>query len=322
MTSLKDKVLTELKKQNGKTLSGEALAAQCQVSRAAVWKAVQALTAQGCLIEAVPGSGYRLLTASDTLREGEIQALLQQAGEETDVVCFSTIDSTNTEARRRSQGLRRPMLLAAEEQTAGRGRHGHTFYSPDKTGLYMTVALPIDLPLQDAALATQAMAVAALRAVEEAGGPRLNVKWVNDLFCGGKKVAGILTEAISDLESGRTAALICGIGFNLTTEDFPQEIRQTAGQIGALDRNRLAAEVVRFYLPFARALPDTSPWMGTYRQRSMVLSHGLSFTQNGQTVHAVAERIDDRGGLVVRLADGSERTLSSGEISIRPDEYI
>ncbi len=319
MQDLRQQVLLSLRNNRGRFLSGEALARECGVSRAAVWKAIRALTAEGCDIEAVTRLGYRLRADADVLRSDEISRRLTELGTPAEAVCFASIDSTNTEARRRAQDLKGPVLFAAEEQTAGRGRQGHSFYSPAGTGLYMTVALPVRLPLRDAALATQAMAVAALQAVLDLGGPRLGIKWVNDLYHRGKKVAGILTEAISDLESGLAAMLLCGIGFNLTTSVFPEELEGKAGEIGRLNRNELAARTASRFLRLAAALPDTSGWMDVYRENSLVLGRGLSFTQNGQVCRAVGERIDERGSLVVRLADSSVRILTSGEISILPD---
>lgn len=319
MPPLEDEILLELGKTKGKFVSGEALAKSLRVSRAAVWKAVRRLAGQGVVIEAVPRAGYRLHSAPDRLREQEIRAALAALGYEAQVCCYQTIDSTNTEARRKAPELAGPCIFAAEEQTQGRGRQGHSFYSPSGTGLYMTVSVPLSLRLDDAALATQAMAVAAMRAVRKAGGPELSVKWVNDLYIGQKKTAGILTEAITDLESGLVIQLLCGIGFNLTTESFPDELAGTAGSIGRLPRNRLAALTAAEFLGLVRTLPDTAGWMDDYRSACMVLGKGLSFTRDGQTCHAVAERIDDRGGLVVRMADSSLLTLTSGEISIRPD---
>lgn len=319
MSELRQRVLLSLKKNQGQYLSGEALARECGVSRAAVWKSIRTLTEEGCQIEAVPRLGYRLRADADLLRAEEIRLRLSELGTPADVFCFSSIDSTNTEARRRAQELAGPAVFAAEKQTAGRGRQGHSFYSPEGTGLYMTVALPVRLPLRDAALATQAMAVAALLAVRDMGGPQLGIKWVNDLYFQGKKVAGILTEAISDLESGRTALLLCGIGYNLTTSVFPEELQGKAGGIGRLNRSELAARTAARFFRLAGSLPDPSLWMDTYREHSLVLGRGLSFEQNGQTFHAMGERIDDRGALVVRLADSSLRTLTSGEISILPD---
>ena len=319
MSELRQRVLLSLKKNQGQYLSGEALARECGVSRAAVWKSIRTLTEEGCRIEAVPRLGYRLRADADLLRADEIRLRLSELGTPADVFCFSSIDSTNSEARRRAQELAGPALFAAETQTAGRGRQGHSFYSPEGTGLYMTVALPVRLPLKDAALATQAMAAASLQAVRDTGGPQLGIKWVNDLYYQGKKVAGILTEAISDLESGQTALLLCGIGYNLTTSVFPDELQEKAGGIGRLNRNELAARTAACFLRLASALPDTSLWMDTYREHSLVIGRGLSFVQNGQTFRAMGERIDDRGALVVRLADSSLRTLVSGEISILPD---
>ncbi|MBQ8081084.1 MAG: HTH domain-containing protein, partial [Clostridia bacterium] len=162
--STKDRVLIRLEEAGPQGVSGEALAKELQVSRAAVWKAIQALRAEGVAIESAPGSGYRLAGPASLSREGILRAL-EEAGISVDVETFRSIDSTNSEARRRGMEIRRPLLLAADEQTAGRGRQGRSFYSPSLSGVYLTLAMPTRLPLQDAALATQAMAVAAARAV-------------------------------------------------------------------------------------------------------------------------------------------------------------
>ncbi len=320
MSELRQRIYMVLKENKGQFVSGERLARENGVSRAAVSKAVRVLCGEGCDIEAVTRQGYRLREYPPGLQADAISRWLKKLEADARVCCFSSIDSTNTEARRRAGELTGPTLFAADSQTAGRGRQGHTFYSPVSTGLYMTVAVPVRLPLQDAALATQAMAVAAVRAVRAAGGPELRVKWVNDLYYQGKKVAGILTEAISDLESGLVAALLCGIGYNLTTRVFPDGLQQIAGVIGRLDRNELAARTTAEFLRLAASLPDTSGWLPEYTGHSLVLGRGLSFEQNGQVFHAVGETIDEKGRLIVRMADSSLRTLSSGEISIRPDD--
>ena len=200
--ALKNQVLTRLIASRGVFLSGQTLAEEMNVTRGAIWKAVDALKADGYAVESVRNRGYSLIKSPDILRADEIVYLLLKGGQKTDVLCFDSIDSTNAEARRRAGALTRPLVILSDEQTAGRGRSGHSFFSPKRTGLYMTVALPVSLSLKAAALSTQAMAVAAVRAAAETGGPELSIKWVNDLYLSGLKVAGILTEAVSDMETG------------------------------------------------------------------------------------------------------------------------
>lgn len=315
--ALKNQVLTRLIASRGVFLSGQTLAEEMNVTRGAIWKAVDALKADGYAVESVRNRGYSLIKSPDILRADEIVYLLLKGGEKADVLCFDSIDSTNAEARRRAGALTRPLLILSDTQTAGRGRSGHSFYSPKRTGLYMTVALPVSLSLKAAALSTQAMAVAAVRAAAETGGPELSIKWVNDLYLSGLKVAGILTEAVSDMETGEVTAVICGIGVNLTTEDFPAELAGVAGALGALDRNHLAARIALNFLTLARALPS-APWMGEYRAHSMLLGQKITFVQNGREYRAKAKTIDDEGRLIVSPDEGGEMVLASGEVSVRP----
>ena len=319
MTPLQSQVLSILKERKNTFVSGEIIAEKLSVSRTAVMKAVNSLKENGYAITSVPRLGHRLEQVPDILDADSIRHRLLEKNVEADVVVFQTIDSTNTEGKKRADHLSRPLLLLAEEQTMGRGRQGHSFYSPRTTGLYMSLVVPVSLPLTTIAFCTQAMAVAAARTVEALGGPALQIKWVNDLYLADRKVAGILTEAVTDLETQQATAVICGIGINLTTKDFPETIMSTAGALGRMDRNILAAEINALFLKMINELPDTDLWLNEYRQRSLVLKRTLSFSVNGHVYHAVGKEIDDQGRLVVGFKDGNTMTLSSGEISVIPE---
>ena len=320
MTTLQNQVLSILQASAGDYVSGEGIAARLHVSRAAVFKAVRALRQSGYPVEALRKCGYCLPYAPEELCEERIQALLREAGHEVSVRVFSSIDSTNSEGKRTAQELTQPLLIAAETQTAGRGRQGHSFYSPAHTGLYMTIVAPTALPYRTVALCTQMMAVAAVQVLENLGSPEISIKWVNDLYYCKNKIAGILTEAVSDLEARQVSAVVCGIGINLTTAVFPEEIREKAGSVGRLERNQLAAGIASMFLDYMSLLPDVSPWMPFYRQRSMVLGKPLSFTRDHVLYHGVGSEIDDEGRLRVELAEGGSVWLDSGEISIVPDQ--
>ena len=136
------------------------------------------------------------------------------------VCLYDSIDSTNNEAKRRvDHGI---CLYATTHQTAGRGRRGHSFYSPKDTGLYMTLSLPLSESAANVQKITCAAAVAVCEAVSSLSGIDPQIKWVNDIYVDGKKAAGILTELVSDSDN-RPRAVIIGIGMNLCTERFPEE---------------------------------------------------------------------------------------------------
>lgn len=233
------------------------------------------------------------------------------------VEVLQEVDSTNSEARRRIKaGLTEPLLLAAEHQTAGRGRQGKTFYSPAGTGIYMTLVLHPFVPLTDAVSVTARTSVAVCRAIRKMTDLRPEIKWVNDLYLNGKKICGILVEAISDYQAGVTQSLIIGIGINVTTKTFPEELQEAASLCVELNRNRLIAGIAE---ELRKELGDWQDkgYLRDYRNWSMVLGKSIVWTQDGMKRKATALEIDDRGGLVVQNEDGSRHTLSSGEISVR-----
>ncbi|MGM9662343.1 MAG: biotin--[acetyl-CoA-carboxylase] ligase [Oscillospiraceae bacterium] len=260
----------------------------------------------------------------DRLSAAELAAALAQRGRPLSVEVFARIDSTNNEAKRRlAAGRCEPTLLLAEEQTAGRGRLGRSFYSPAETGLYMTLLLGRPAALRDPAILTVAAAAAVAGAIEQLTGERAGIKWVNDVYMAGKKVCGILCEAVTDGESGETG-LLAGIGVNVRTADFPEELRQKAGSLtgAAADRTELAAEITDRLLAIWEA-PEQSGFLAFYRARSFVPGHRVRFMRNGAEREALALGIDDGGALLVRYPDGTVEALRSGEVSVTlPDGVI
>lgn len=210
------------------------------------------------------------------------------------------------------------MLLCARAQSAGRGRMGRSFYSPADTGAYMSLALPWHGPLADALSLTAAAAVAAALATEDCGGPRVGIKWVNDLYYGGKKVGGILAQAAGGFVDGAPAFVVIGIGMNLHTCDFPAELQGRAGSLGAagLSREDWIGRCAKRLLDIVQGMPERG-YMESYRERSIVLGREVVYVENGTARHALAFAVDDGGALLVRHADGSERALNTGEISLR-----
>lgn len=236
------------------------------------------------------------------------------------VFYYEAIDSTNTEIRRLAEaGAPAGSVAIARRQYGGRGRRGRSFFSAEG-GLYLSVLLRLRLSPEDTALLTTAAAVAAVAAVRRLTGLLLGIKWVNDLFWQGKKLAGILSELVTDTE-GKVDYAIVGIGINLQPVQLPPELESTVGFLDQVtasptDPKTLAAAFLTELEPLVKGLPDVS-FLQAYRRNSLVIGRRVTVMDAHGAYTADAIDVDDRGGLVIRLPDGTQKVLSSGEISIR-----
>lgn len=241
------------------------------------------------------------------------EKILQNLKNPVSLHIYDSIDSTNNEARRRAGFDKGCHLYAAARQTAGRGRRGHSFYSPEDTGLYMTLSLPFGESFADIQFLTCAAAVSVCEAIEEFSGKAPQIKWVNDIFITGKKVAGILSELIC-AEGYTASAVIIGIGVNLKTESFPADIADIAGSIGDIEPEKLCASIADRLIGYYNDLSNNS-LLEKYKSRSLCIGRDVTFVLNGKKITAPAVDIDSSGGLVVDI-NGERVTLNSGEISV------
>ena len=195
----KEQLLRLLEDNRERHVSGAAMAKAIGVSRNAVWKAVKALRAEGYAIDAVTNRGYALSQENDLLSPQGIERFLPD-NRAFAVTVRKRVDSTNAEARRRAlEGAAEGTVVVAEEQIAGKGRPGKTFFSPAATGLYLSIVLRPTLAADRGQFITCAAAVACAQAIEQVTGAESLIKWVNDIYCDGRKVAGILTEGVVDM---------------------------------------------------------------------------------------------------------------------------
>ncbi len=232
--------------------------------------------------------------------------------ERISVYVYDTVTSTNDVARElcNDDGC---ILVVADGQTNGRGRQGKSFFSPHDSGLYFSLAIDTDSPAFDFTGVTCAVAVAVSRAVKKVAETDVKIKWVNDLYLRDRKICGILVQAVS--ENSKILKLIIGVGINISTIDFPDEIKDIAGSLDKnVDRNVLTAESVNNILELIFANPDE--YIDEYRNNSNVIGKEITYIQNGTSHKATAIDIDKKGGLVVKK-DGEIITLTSGEISVR-----
>lgn len=321
--TVQDHLRTLLESNKSIFLSGEEIARRLGVSRNAVWKAIKALQAGGYPIQAVPNRGYCLAASSDVLSESGIRQYLTGAAQSLDLRVFDSVDSTNLVLRSlANEGATEGTVVIAAEQTGGRGRKGRSFYSPQGTGVYISLLLKPRIAPDDATLITTTAAVAVSEAVEALSGEPAAIKWVNDVFLRGKKVCGILTEGSFDMESGQFEYAILGAGINVYEPDggFPAEIREIAGSVlvsPAPDaKNRIIAEYLNRFLPLYRSL-GSAKTNAEYRRRSFVLGKMVNVFAGDRATPAHAIDIDERCRLLVEYENGRRETLSSGEISVR-----
>ena len=325
--NLRSKLLKLLEENEDSFVSGSFLANELSVSRNAIWKAAESLRAEGYDISAGTNKGYRLENRGDILSAAGIAGHIKTAGVFS-VEVRKSVTSTNTLMRDlAAEGAPEGYVLAAEEQTAGRGRLGRGFYSPARHGVYFSLLLKPGSKTDDAALITSAAAVAAARAIENVLGVRVGIKWVNDLFSEGKKVCGILTEAVLGMESGMVESAVLGIGINITRpeEGFRKELEnvaaaltdRSAGRDG--ERCRIIAATLDNFWGYYQNLAERG-FLDEYRARSIILGQEIFVLSGDEKRPGRAIAIDDDCRLVVCYEDGKTAKLNSGEVSVRQVE--
>ena len=319
---VKEQLLRLLEEERGIYRSGEEVAERLGVSRAAVWKAAKALQKEGYAIEAVQGRGYCLAAGCDVLSAEGVKKFLHAEGLRIEAVACTS--STNAVVRERAErGEAAGLVYIAGEQTAGRGRLERSFYSPAGTGLYMSLLLrPQQLTAVQAVRVTTAAAVAVCEAVEAVTGVPAGIKWVNDVFAGGKKVCGILTEGAYSFENNSMRYIVLGVGINLYEPQggFPPPLADIAGALLPAPieegKNRLAAAFLDAFYGYYSAL-DRGDHLAKYKQRSLAIGREVEVVSARGRRRALALDLDDDCHLRVRYEGGEEEWLNSGEISIR-----
>ena len=239
---------------------------------------------------------------------------------------FAEVTSTNDLLRAAAeQGAPEFTVYAAQRQSAGKGRQGRQFFSP-QNGLYLSILFRPQMQHEAALALTPMAAVAAAEAVEQCSGQRVQIKWVNDLLLHERKICGILAES-QFTDAAVPDFVIVGIGINLTEPagGFPPEIAGIAGAVfRTMPENAFAdcaAALISALMREYRGLPEKR-YLSGYRERLCVLNRPVTVLENGTERDAAALAVDDDLRLLVRYADGSEQWRSSGEIRIRLSKYI
>lgn len=316
--------LLELLRQAEQPLPGPRLAGELGVSRAAVWKHVRALEAQGYRISRGNAEGYRLAATPDRLLPVEILARLGAQRIGRIVHHFEEIDSTNRHAMELARaGALEGEVVVAEGQSRGRGRLGRSFFSPAGVSLYASVILRPRVELARAPQITLVAGLALARTIERHAGVRPGLKWPNDVYLKGKKVAGILTEMES--EADRVMHVVCGPGVNLNVpaEAFPAKLSEIATSVLAatgqrVDRPAFAADLfTELEKAYDRFLTEGfGALRNEWESCSVLTGRRVKITGHGKPVTGTVVGIDVDGSLRLRTRGGEVSSILSGEVTL------
>lgn len=246
----KEIVLDYFESNKGEVISGAELALQLGVTRTAIWKAINSLREEGYDIESIKKKGYKLNINSDILSTIKIQGNL--AVDKYDLRVFKSVDSTNKLAKLAAIAEEKEwIVIASEEQEHGKGRGQKHFSSPNGKGVYMSIVLRPDVGIEDKALLKNLSAISVVDAIRETTGIQARIKEPNEIMYENKKLGGILSEAILELETGKIEAVVMGIGINIygTGKDFDNQSDDINTSIGEVigsycNRSELIASIL------------------------------------------------------------------------------
>lgn len=259
-----------------------------------------------------------------SLKKRRIKQKIGALSKDLPIIVYKTIDSTNTQAKLAAEsGQYKDAVFIASEQTAGRGRLGRSFISEGGKGLYLSILLGGPLEPDLAVSLTTYMAVIASRCIESLTATEPKIKWVNDIYLGGKKVAGILTEGKADESAEALEFAVVGIGINLLKQEFDPEVKCIATTVEdecgkKVNVNTLAAMIVKeFFENLPLLLAGSKEIAAEYKSRSFLIGERVTVIKPTESYTALVTDITDKCELVLALDNGKGEILSTGEVSVR-----
>ena len=317
------RLLTELKKNSGKFISGETLSYMLGISRAAISKHIAVLKESGYSVDASPKIGYRLtgttqLVLPDEIRYGLETKILGQA----DIVHYTIVDSTNDRAKALAiQGASEGTIVVAEEQSAGRGRKGRSWLSANGDGICLSLILRPSMPPGEISQITLMTAVAIAETLLEISGADVNIKWPNDILVNGKKIAGILTEM--SMEMDVIDYIIIGLGLNVNTEKklFGEEIKDLATSLYIVTGIHFSrSEIIRLFLTrfekyYLRVQSDGfSSIIKRWKELSNIIGKYVTVDISGRKISGTVDDIGEDGVMILKDEDDKKHRIISGDV--------
>lgn len=291
-------------------VSGEKIGEELNLSRTSIWKAIQRLQQEGLEIDSIKNRGYKLIQGDLILPD------LIQENTNLTIRYKPETKSTQTDAKEGIEaGNKGNTLYLSTCQTAGRGRFQRPYYSPSQGGIYMSLHIQPNLPYEKLPSYTLLVAAAVYKAIKNLTMIEVDIKWVNDIYLKNKKIAGILTEAMTSVETDLVTDVIIGLGINFSIADFPDNLKEKAGSLftapAPISRNDLISEI---WNCFYNTDPDELLYI--YKERSIVLGKEVTFQLDGKVKKGFAKEISESGQLQVEFEDKHTIWLNSGEISL------
>jgi len=315
--TIKDKVLEKLIKNKGKPVSGEQLASELSVSRTAIWKHIRVLKDEGYMIDSSTNIGYSLNQTQDTLTSGEIKAGLKTKTIGKEIKYFKETESTNIIAREMASSVDEGTIVIAESQTAGRGRLGRKWISPEG-GIWLSIILKPRIEPLYAPRITLLAGVSVAKTMQGFGLPA-KIKWPNDILINGKKVCGILTEIGAEVDIVDYLVVGIGIDANVDTGAFPEEFRDNSTSLEKelghkISRvafvQKLLEEFEVLYIKFQK---DGFPQiLEEWRNMSATIGQWVKITVQARTIYGEAIGVDNEGALIVETGEGHLEKIVAG----------
>ncbi|TCT14677.1 BirA family biotin operon repressor/biotin-[acetyl-CoA-carboxylase] ligase [Natranaerovirga pectinivora] len=320
---MKSKILEFLKTNEG-YISGQELSDILGVSRTSIWKVINQLKAEGYGIESVSNKGYRLIDSPDILSKAEIQYDLKTTVLGKEIIVYNQVDSTNKQAKKLAiDGEKHGTVILAEEQLEGKGRRGRLWKSPPNKGIWLSIILRPDLHPSKASMLTLIAGLAVVHTINRYTKNQAFIKWPNDIIINEKKVSGTLTEMSSELDV--INYVVVGIGVNVNTTDFDDEIKEIATSLAneegkSFERALLVKGILESFEKFYDQFmvdKDLSHLINEYEDNCINVDKTVRVILDGQEKIGKAIGITKMGELRFVQASGEEMILNSGEVSVR-----
>ena len=317
--------ILHLFREESSFVSGEHISREFGVSRTAIWKHISSLRNAGYSIEAAPSRGYRLVSSPDLLDADSIALHLESRRIGQRLVCLKKTSSSNADAFRLAEdGAAEGTVVIADAQSAGKGRRGRAWSSPDGVNLYCSVVLRPPIMPHEAPQLTFLSAVAVARAIEATTVLKPEIKWPNDVLIAEKKVAGLLNEMSAETDGINFVILGIGVNLNMVVGQFPNDLRHPATSLLIesglpVVRARFAAvmlnELDKLYTDFLTF--GFAPVREEWQQRCNAGGRHVAVSDAGvDVVSGMFKGIDEDGALLLQTGKGGIERILSGDVRV------
>lgn len=316
------KIIELLSNSGEEFISGESISKELGITRAAVWKHINYLKENGYDIEAINKKGYRIVSMdSDIIIPEQITMNLDTKFVGQSIKYMQEVDSTNNYAKNNADTLEDGTLVITEFQSAGKGRLGKYWQSNVGEGIWMSMVLKPEIPVYKAPFLTLIAGAAILNALRNLG-VDAEIKWPNDIVLNGKKICGILTEMVAEVE--KVGCVVIGMGINVNTMLFPGELSEKATSLKKegieIKRSDIIREIVhefeKLYIPYIE-YGSRDEIIGICRKYSVLIGRDVYLLNKENREKVYCMDISDDGNLIVKHEDGDIEEIISGEVSVR-----